>query len=62
MLRTAVPIEAPTCWMMLTVVVPRATLSLRSVCMAPVTVGIIGAPMPKPPATRQCAQATGTAS
>ena len=45
---TAVPIEAPTCWMMFSVVEARATWIRRSVCSAPVISGIIVKPMPMP--------------
>ena len=49
---TAVPIEAPTCWMMFSVVEARATCALRSVCIAPDISGIIEKPMPTPIANR----------
>ena len=45
---TAVPIEAPTCWVMFSVVLARATAAWRSVCIAPENVGIIVAPIPTP--------------
>ena len=45
---TAVPIEAPTCWMMFSVVLARATCAWRSVCIAPDISGIIAKPMPMP--------------
>ncbi len=45
---TAVPIEAPTCWMMFSVVLARAIWTRRSVCSAPVISGIIEKPMPMP--------------
>ena len=44
---SAVPIEAPTCWLMFSVVLARATCAWRSVCIAPENVGIIVAPMPE---------------
>src|SRR5688500_11510945 len=44
---TAVPIEAPTCWMMFSVVLARAIAALRSVCSAPAMIGIIVTPMPR---------------
>ena len=45
---TAVPIEAPTCWMMFSVVLARAIWIRRSVCIAPDISGIIEKPMPTP--------------
>ena len=45
---TAVPIDAPTCWMMLSAVLARATAARRSVCMAPDMIGIIVEPIPMP--------------
>ena len=42
------PIEALTCWLMLSVVLARAIAARRSVCIAPENVGIIVAPMPRP--------------
>ena len=45
---TAVPIDAPTCWMMFSVVEARATWIRRSVCIAPDISGIIEKPMPMP--------------
>ena len=50
--RTAVPIEAPVCWRMLSAVLPRATASLRIDCIAPVKVGIMVKPIPKPNTNR----------
>ena len=47
-LSTAVPIEAATCWLMLSVVLARAMAARRSVCIAPENVGIIVAPIPRP--------------
>ena len=47
-LSTAVPIEAETCWLMLSVVLARAIAARRRVCIAPENVGIIVAPIPSP--------------
>ena len=47
-LSTAVPIDAPTCWRMLMVVLARATAARRSVCIAPDMIGIIVEPRPMP--------------
>ena len=55
---TAVPIEAPVCWRMFSEVVPRATASLRIVCIAPENVGIIVKPMPRPKMNRSMLVAT----
>ena len=45
---TAVPIDAPTCWSMFSVVLARAIAARRSVCIAPENVGIIVKPIPRP--------------
>ena len=50
--RIAVPNEAPTCWLMLSVVEARAIAERRRVWMAPEKVGIIVAPMPRPSTNR----------
>ena len=42
------PIEAATCWLMLSVVDARAICLRRSVCIAPENVGIIAKPIPTP--------------
>ena len=45
---TAVPIEAPVCWLMFSVVLALAIWDSCSVCIAAEKVGIIVAPMPRP--------------
>ena len=46
--KSAVPIEAATCWVMLSSVEPRATLCAVRVASAAVMIGIIVPPMPRP--------------
>ena len=46
--KSAVPMEAATCWVMLSSVEPRATLCAVSVASAAVMIGIIVPPMPSP--------------
>ena len=54
---SAVPTDAPTCWLMFSVVLARATAARRSVCIAPEKMGIIEAPMPRPMTKRTAPKA-----
>ena len=46
--KSAVPMEAATCWVMLSSVEPRATVWSVRVASAAVMIGIIVPPMPRP--------------
>ncbi len=50
--RTAVPIDAPVCWRMFSVVLARATAGPRIDCIARVNTGIIVRPIPMPNTNR----------